>query len=169
MISDTSVNFKNIFKNFMISPCPNFIIRKNCENIIYFLKKICYNFVLGDIMSKIKLKSCLISSEDEYIFEGYGILNSDKINFLENDVNVTIHIYENSFSIIRKTDEYELIIDLSPNKKSSYYIKKIGFLNVEVDIIKMDIKKNRIYCEYRLNINNTNIDKFTYNLTYETL
>ena len=126
----------------------------------------CYNFWQGDVVAKIKLKACLIGPDDEYIFEGFGILNNNRITYFEDDVNVKIDIFDDYFLITRKTKEYTLKINLSTNNNSTYNIKEIGLMDVKAKVLNIIIEQGYLYCNYILFVNNVEIGNFKYSLTY---
>mgnify|MGYP002626315270 CR=1 FL=1 len=108
-------------------------------------------------MSKIKIRSILEnkSNNDKKIYNLLGIKTDNKINYLEENMNVSI-IFDNNIKIIRKDEEKEIILEFVNNKYSKCQYKVYGNI-YELDIYTNNMIINDNYIEIDYNIEEDNI------------
>lgn len=131
------------------------------------IKKVCYNVWELIIMSKMKFKIKLESSDENLDFEVNGIKNKNKINYKEFDVSVTLLINENKVTMKRVCNDYTINLVFVNNCEtcSTYSVfggTKIFNLSTFTNSIK--ISENKIIIDYNLEGN-----KFFYILEMEEL
>ena len=108
-------------------------------------------------MGKIFLKSNLISDIENLELSVNGIKTNNKIIYKENNVTVTILIYNNKIEMNRVSAEYEINLIFKQNSKtiSTYFLfgtSKKFILNTYTK--KLDIKDNKLNIDYNLEGNN---------------
>ena len=118
-------------------------------------------------MGKINLKSVIISDEENLTIETSGIKTKNKIIYKENDISVTILIFDNKIEMKRSCNDYEINLIFEKNKKtiSTYQIFG-GFKKFSLETITKSLKidKSKIEINYELEGN-----AFTYTLEMEDL
>lgn len=116
-------------------------------------------------MGKINLKAKLISEEENLKIEVSGIKTNNKIVYKENDITVTILIFDNKIEMNRTCNEYKInfIFEKEKNTMSKYNVFGMPkeFL-LETKTNKLNIYDNKIELEYELEGN-----KFTYSVVWE--
>ncbi|MDO4963585.1 MAG: DUF1934 family protein [bacterium] len=118
-------------------------------------------------MAKIKLKSTIISNNDKNTIETLGIKSKNKITYKENNIFVTILIYNNKIKMKRYCDEYkiEFLFELNKKTKSLYTLNSIlKTFNLNTYTKKIDINNNLIKIDYLIED-----DEFSYVLEMEDL
>ena len=118
-------------------------------------------------MGKINLKASIISEEETLNIETTGIKTNNKIVYKENNVTVTVLIFNNKIEINRTCNEYKISLNFEKDKKtiSKYQVfdgEKIFDLETFTKIL--DICDNKIKLEYELEGNT-----FKYTLEMEDL
>ena len=118
-------------------------------------------------MGKINLKAKLISEEENLTVEVSGIKTGNKIVYKENDITVTILIFDNKIEMNRTCNEYKINFVFEKNKKTESKYNVFGmpkeFL-LETNTKKLIIEKNKIELKYNLEGND-----FEYLLEMEDL
>ena len=115
-------------------------------------------------MGKVFLKSILISDIDNLKLDTNGIKTNNKIIYKENNITVTILIFNNKIEMNRSSDEYDinLLFELNTTTNSTYSFhgtnKKFTLLTYTKKLI---IKDNKINIDYNLEGNN-----FSYSLEW---
>ena len=116
-------------------------------------------------MGKINLKASLISDEENLSIETTGIKTSNKIVYKENNITVTILIFNNKIEMSRTCNEYKinLIFEKEKDTISKYNVFGMPkeFL-LETKTNKLIIEDNKIDLNYNLEGNN-----FKYSLVWE--
>jgi len=116
-------------------------------------------------MGKINLKAKLISDEENLNIEVSGIKTNNKIVYKENNITVTILIFDNKIEMNRTCNEYKINFVFEKDKEtiSTYQVfgmEKIFDLNTNTK--KLIIKDNEIVLNYDLEGND-----FKYSLVWE--
>ena len=121
-------------------------------------------------MKKIKIYSILSNLDNETTkIEAIADYDEEKniIKYSEEDLNVTIQIFDKKITLERSNEEYDLKLEflLKEKIKCKYEVKSIG-LNLEIDVYTklLEIEKNRIYVNYELFNDNKSIGIFEYKL-----
>ena len=116
-------------------------------------------------MGKINLKAKLISDEEILNIETSGIKTNNKLVYKENNITVTILIFDNKIEMNRTCNEYKINLIFEKNKKTISKYNVFGmpkeFL-LETKTNKLVIKDNQIDLDYNLEGNN-----FKYSLVWE--
>ena len=116
-------------------------------------------------MGKINLKANLISDEENLSIETTGIKTDNKIVYKENNIAVTILIFNNKIEMNRTCNEYKinLIFEKEKNTMSKYNVFGMPkeFL-LETKTTKLEITDTLIKIDYNLEGNN-----FSYELVLE--
>ena len=104
-------------------------------------------------MGKINLKAKLISDEENLNIEVSGIKTNNKIVYKENNITVTILIFDNKIEMNRTCNEYKINFVFEKDKEtiSTYQVfgmEKIFDLNTNTK--KLIIKDNEIVLNYDL-------------------
>ena len=97
-----------------------------------------------------------------------GFLNNNRLFYKENDILVTLNIFNNKIIMKRKTKDYLLTLSLEENKitKNKYNIKNIGNFIISIKTLKLIIDNNYINIEYLVIDSNEN---FSYEIKYDLL
>ena len=116
-------------------------------------------------MSKINIEAVLKTKNSVHKFKGKGIKRNNQIIY--NDKNIQTKITLDNVIIIERNSDYNLKIKLKKYiKQKGLYITKYGTLNVETKTLKLIQKNNELEITYKLKINESYIDTFTYNLKF---
>ena len=104
-------------------------------------------------MGKINLRAILKSDEENLNIETSGIKTNNKIIYKENNITVTILIYDNKIKMNRVCNEYKINFIFEKNKKTTstytlFEIEKI--FDLETKCNKLKINENEIEIEYEL-------------------
>jgi len=116
-------------------------------------------------MGKINLKAKLISEEENMRIEVSGIKTNNKIIYKENDITVTILIFDNKIEMNRTCNEYKINFVFEKNKKTISTYQVFGMekiFDLETKTKKLIIKEQELELEYDLGGNN-----FKYSLVWE--
>ena len=108
-------------------------------------------------MGKINLKSNLISDEENLNIEVSGIKNNNKIIYKENNITVTILIFNNKIEMNRSCNEYKINLVFQKNKKTMSNYQVFGMpksFALETKTDKLIIEDNKIEIDYNLEGNN---------------
>ena len=116
-------------------------------------------------MSKIKIKSCLISDGEKHIFEGKGILKNNQIIYNDGGVLTTITLGETVYLERKKDYYYKLGFCMSKYEKGTYIISE-GNIELKTFTNYLKCEENRIEIRYSLIIDNVNKKDFILNLQY---
>ena len=116
-------------------------------------------------MGKINLKASLISDEENLNIETSGIKTINKIVYKENNITVTILIFDNKIEMNRTCNEYKINLIFEKGKKTMSKYNVFGmpkeFL-LETKTKKLDINDKFIKIDYNLEGND-----FSYELILE--
>ena len=107
-------------------------------------------------MGKINLKAKLISEEKHLNIETTGIKTKDKIIYKENDITVTLVMFDNKIEMNRTCNEYKinLVFEKGKSAISTYNVfgaPKIFELNTKTK--KLNISDKKIEIDYILEDN----------------
>ena len=118
-------------------------------------------------MGKINLKANLISDEENLSIKTTGIKTDNKIVYKENNITVTILIFNNKIEMNRTCNEYKINLMFEKNKKTISNYQVFGMpktFDLETKTKKLIIEENLIELEYELEGNN-----FKYSIEWEDL
>ena len=118
-------------------------------------------------MGKINLKAKLISNEENLDIEVFGIKTNNKIVYKENNITVTILMFDNRIEMNRTCNEYKINFIFEKDKKTISTYQVFGMpkiFDLETKTKKLNIKDNSLELEYELEGN-----KFKYLLEMEDL
>lgn len=123
-------------------------------------------------MKEIKIESTLTNSENETTnLKTAGKYNEQEkyITYLEEDLQVTVYIFNNYIKISRKNDDYNLNLEFRLNEKivNKYEVKSVG-LNIDLAVYttKLEINENYISVDYILFNEDEEIGNFQYKLSF---
>ena len=121
-------------------------------------------------MEKVKIYSVISNSNNETTtIEAIADYDSNEctLKYMEENLSVTIEIFEKRIRMERKNEDYDLNLDfvLNEKKRCKYIVNSIG-LNLEIDVYTkiLEIEENRIYISYELFNDNNSIGTFEYKL-----
>lgn len=121
-------------------------------------------------MSKIYINSMLHNKKENkfYSDEVVGIKDA-KIKFITDKVMNILDINNDIINLKRKSDEYEIDMTFDKNTKTkgTYYIKTLGYLNLEIVTNTLIIKENYIEIDYIMYLENEKIN-FVYKLDWRS-
>lgn len=116
-------------------------------------------------MGKINLKASLVSIDENLIIDTTGIKTNNKIIYKENNITVTILIFNNKIEMNRTCNEYKINFVFEKGKKTISKYNVFGmpkeFL-LETKTKKLKITDNEIILDYNLEGND-----FSYHLQME--
>ena len=118
-------------------------------------------------MGKINLIASLKSDEDNLNIKIAGIKTDNRIVYKENDITVTILIFDNRIEMNRACNDYNINLNFEKNKKtiSKYKVfEGSKIFELETFTKKLNIDKNIIEINYILEENS-----FKYKLEMEDL
>ena len=118
-------------------------------------------------MGKINLRFKLISDDDNLDIKTTGIKTENKIVYKENNITVTLLIFDNKIEMTRSCNEYKINLVFEKNKKTISTYQVFGaskIFDLETKTKKFIISKNNIIINYELEGNN-----FSYSLEMEDL
>ena len=123
-------------------------------------------------MSKVRINSTLINltENEKTLYEGLGIKNDNKLQYIDNNIVVTL-ILKEDIILKRKSKEYEITMNFKDNDSNgSYNIFEFNS-NIPLEIITKKISKeiNKITIEYRLYIDKELMGDYIYELSYEVI
>lgn len=118
-------------------------------------------------MAEISFKAKINSIDEDSTIEGKGIYKDNRIIYQENNLSVTILIFDNKIEMTRSCNDYiiNLIFENGITTKSTYQIfggHKKFYLETRTE--KLMISENRIEIDYILEDN-----KFSYVLEMELI
>jgi hypothetical protein len=123
-------------------------------------------------MKEIKIKTILTNSENETTnVEALAKFDekTGTIIYHEDDLEVTTTINKDVIRINRKNEDYDLNLEFKENEKinCSHKILSMGInLEVMVTTLKLEIKENYIYIQYKLNNLELDMGTFEYKLMF---
>ena len=118
-------------------------------------------------MGKINLIANLISEDENINIEVSGIKIKNKIIYKENDITVTILIFDNKIEMNRSCNEYKINFIFEKNIKTISTYQVFGMskiFDLETKTYKLLIRDNEIDLNYNLEGNN-----FKYSLKWEVI
>lgn len=116
-------------------------------------------------MSKVNIEATLKNSEKNHTFKGKGIKKDNQIIYL--DQNVQTKITLDNMIKIERNSEYSLILNLKKGiKTKGTYINNYGSFIIQIETLDLIQKNNELKITYKLRINETYLDTFTYNLKF---
>lgn len=113
-------------------------------------------------MAKINLRTTLISEDENFDLKLTGIKANNKIIYRENNITVTILIFDNKIEMNRSCSEYNVNLIFENNKKTISTYSIFGgtkIFELETKTKKFKSTENEIKIEYELEGNN-----FSYSL-----
>ena len=86
------------------------------------------------------------------IFETLGILNGNRLTFMENDIKFILEFNNEELKIKRENNEYKINLIIGKNSSCTYELKDIKYkkLVMNVDIKSLEINNNEIKAKYKL-------------------
>ena len=121
-------------------------------------------------MKKIKIHSILSNSDNETTIVDEEVMFDEVdnvITYMEDDLKVSISIFETFVKMRRCNEDYDLNLefDLNEDKVCKYSVKPIGLdLDLLVRTKELEIDDNRIYIKYELFNDQKSIGEFEYKL-----
>ena len=121
-------------------------------------------------MKKIKIHSILSNSDNETTIVDEEVMFDEVdnvITYMEDDLKVSISIFETFVKMRRCNEDYDLNLefDLNEDKVCKYSVKSIGLdLDLLVRTKELEIYDNRVYIKYELFNDQTSIGEFEYKL-----
>lgn len=121
-------------------------------------------------MKKIKIHSILSNSDNETTIVDEEVMLDEidnVITYMEDDLKVSISIFETFVKIRRCNEDYDLNLefDLNEDKICKYSVKSIGLdLDLLVRTKELEIEDNRVYIKYELFNDQKSIGEFEYKL-----
>lgn len=119
-------------------------------------------------MSKILIKSLLHNKRENKFYSDEVIgLRTDKIKFITDKVVNILTIYEDKVTLKRKCDEYEVEMTFDKNSITTgkYYVKSLGYFNLEVKTNELVIKDDSIEINYIMSLESQRTE-FLYKLDW---
>ena len=121
-------------------------------------------------MSKIYINSMLHNKKENKFYSDEVIgIKDNKIKFITDKVMNILDINNDVINLKRKSDEYEIDMTFDKNTKTkgTYYIKTLGYLNLEIVTNKIIIKDNYIEIDYIMYLENEKTN-FIYKLDWRS-
>jgi len=121
-------------------------------------------------MSKIYINSMLHNKKENKFYSDEVIgIKDNKIKFLTDKVMNVLDINNDIINLKRKSDEYEIdmTFDKNTRTKGTYYIKTLGYLNLEIVTNTLVIKDNYIEIDYIMYLENEKTN-FIYKLDWRS-
>ena len=121
-------------------------------------------------MKKIKIHSILSNSDNETTIVDEEVMFyevDNVITYMEDDLKVSISIFETFVKMRRCNEDYDLNLefDLNEDKVCKYSVKSIGLdLDLLVRTKELEIYDNRVYIKYELFNDQKSIGEFEYKL-----
>ena len=121
-------------------------------------------------MKKIKIHSILSNSDNETTIVDEEVMFDEVdnvISYMEDDLKVSISIFETFVKMRRCNEDYDLNLefDLNEDKVCKYSVKSIGLdLDLLVRTKELEIYDNRVYIKYELFNDQKSIGDFEYKL-----
>ena len=121
-------------------------------------------------MKKIKIHSILSNSDNETTIVDEEVMVDEVdnvITYMEDDLKVSISIFETFVKMRRCNEDYDLNLefDLNEDKVCKYSVKSIGLdLDLLVRTKELEIYDNRVYIKYELFNDQKSIGEFEYKL-----
>ena len=121
-------------------------------------------------MKKIKIHSILSNSDNETTIVDEEVMFDEVdnvITYMEDDLKVSISIFETFVKMRRCNEDYDLNLefDLNEDKVCKYSVKSIGLdLDLLVRTKELEIYDNRVYIKYELFNDQKPIGEFEYKL-----
>ena len=121
-------------------------------------------------MKKIKIHSILSNSDNETTIVDEEVMFDEVdnvITYMEDDLKVSISIFETFVKMRRCNEDYDLNLefDLNEDKVCKYSVKSIGLdLDLLVRTKELEIYDNRVYIKYELYNDQKSIGEFEYKL-----
>ena len=121
-------------------------------------------------MAKICLRTVLHNKTEQKFFnsEVNAILDKNRIKYLDKDVTVILELEENTLNIIRRSNEYDILLPLKKGKKQtgSYHINGLGTLDLEVETTKLEIGDTTLDVHYKMIVDKESVSEFEFLLEY---
>ena len=121
-------------------------------------------------MKKIKIHSILSNSDNETTIVDEEVMFDEVdnvITYMEDDLKVSISIFETFVKMRRCNEDYDLNLefDLNEDKVCKYSVKSIALdLDLLVRTKELEIYDNRVYIKYELFNDQKSIGEFEYKL-----
>ena len=121
-------------------------------------------------MKKIKIHSILSNSDNETTIVDEEVMFDEVdnvITYMEDDLKVSISIFETFVKMRRCNEDYDLNLefDLNEDKVCKYSVKSIGLdLDLLVRTKELEIYDNRVYIKYELFNDQKSIGESEYKL-----
>lgn len=124
-------------------------------------------------MSKIIINGGVFSlNSNEKIDDVKAVLKDNKINYVNNGINVSIMLLPNKIILKRENKDMKLELEFEENKTltTSYIIKDLKLkIKMKTKTKKLCINNSFFKVEYDLFVNGEYSDSFTYNLEWRDL
>ncbi len=123
-------------------------------------------------MAKIRLKTVLKDKEEEHTFSGFGILEENKISYIEDGVMTVLKKEGECIFFERKNSEYEISFPLILKEKTRgdyhfFTISKNINLQIETNMLEWDSLGVRF--SYQIALGGVYMGQIHYHLEYEVL
>lgn len=101
-------------------------------------------------MAKIKGTVFVTSNESKKKYEIKGIYHDNQLIYKEDNILVTISLFDNKLVMKRENEEYKAVLSLEENKltKNKYTIKNIGDLYISIETKEIVIKDKLVLVKY---------------------
>ena len=115
----------------------------------------------------------VFSKNNEKIYDHLtvkGIFNENKIIYVENDITVTLLIFDNKIQMKRETVDYVIDIpfEVGIETEGTYLLKEYEkSLRLKIITEKMNYQNNKIEINYSLSIEDEEPDEFSFSLELE--
>lgn len=119
---------------------------------------------------KIRVKSKLVGNDTTHKIDQIGMIHENKIIYYENDVKVTIILSENVITLLRETNEYQLMLLFEEGKTLMGYNQMKEFpmrLSAKVKTNLLKQTDTSIEIKYHLTLGTEEVGDFTFFLEYE--
>lgn len=122
-------------------------------------------------MAKVHISTKLNSSENGITqYEGFGILDGNRLIFYEDNVKVVINLKESVLELERTTNEYTIFLSFENSlTKNGIYDIKCDSMQIPIEVITniLNIQDGDIYIDYNLVLGGVNQGNFVYDIKYE--
>ena len=123
-------------------------------------------------MAKIHLKAVLKTQEETTTFEGFGILEENKISYLKDGVTTILRKEGEKIFFLRKHPEYEISFPLilKDKTKGIYKIFSISKnIDLQIEANMLEWGSLSVSFSYKLFIGDEDMGQIHYHLEYEVL
>ena len=119
-------------------------------------------------MSKISIETLLHNKKENKFYSDEVIgIKTDKIKFITEEVMNIISINDNTVTLKRKCDEYEIEMTFDKNTitEGRYFVKTLGYFNLKVKTKELKINEDSIEIDYVMSLEDVQTE-FSYKLDW---